>query len=873
MCSSSHKPAQTKLDFFPLKPWCDFLYPANIFPHPDKSGFIKRITVSLIIFLFFNLTGFGQQKITSQNFSFTNVVPPQEFPFTFIYGITQDPRGYMWIVASQQLYRYDGYKFKVYMNDPSDSNSMSGIRPECVYADKKGFMWVGNLIAGLDKLDPRTGIFTHYRHNNDPASISTDSIRAIVEDHEGMLWVGTTNGLNRLDPRTGKFIHFRYDPNDPTSLSNNDVRVVYADRSGAIWAGTGCAWYGDSTKTQGGLNRFDSKTGKFIRYLHDPKDSNSLIDNRVTAICEDSKGVFWVGTAGNGLHTMDRATGKFHRHLYDPQHPDRLSRPPVKYFGFGADDYITFIREDISGAIWIGTLSSGMNRYDSKTQKLTHFESLLNDNSENTVGYFQSFSSSKDGELWISSIEGKLYRLDPLRTSLPYNKYRLTFHCFLRDNYNKLWVGTYNGLWYNNELNLNYTKAVFFLRGKNIHCLYQDKGEKLWVGADSGLYMFDYDKKSFISYRHNSGNNLSISSDTIYSILEDHNSNFWIGTTNGLNKMERKTGTFIRYINIPGDTNSLSSSFIKCILEDKHHLLWLGAWAGGGINVYDPETGKFKHYLKGCFITSIFEDSGGIVWVGTNTYLYKYDQQKDNFIKYSDEHALVDNIYVNYITEDNKNNLWVSSFIGFTKINPMRTESVTYDGNQGMDITDLLDYTGYKDKNGALYFSDNVGYYSFLPEQLMTNNIPPAIILTAFRFERNTSKNKNIEGNLNAHINDIKEIVLDYNQNNFSLDFVAFHYSHPESNKHFYMLENYDNNWHDVNNEKTASFFNIPSGKYIFRVKARSSTGVWAQKSFVIIITPPWWNHSWFWITAAVCAVGLLYILIRWRLHQKFRLS
>jgi ligand-binding sensor domain-containing protein len=66
--------------------------------------------------------------------------------------------------------------------------------------------------------------------------------------------------------------------------------------------------------------------------MHDPKDPNSLINNKVNAILEDSKGNLWVGTAEDGLHIMDRATGKFQRHLYDPAYPEKLSRPPVNKF-------------------------------------------------------------------------------------------------------------------------------------------------------------------------------------------------------------------------------------------------------------------------------------------------------------------------------------------------------------------------------------------------------------------------------------------------------------------------------------------------------------------------------------------------------------
>ena len=66
----------------------------------------------------------------------------------------------------------------------------------------------------------------------------------------------------------------------------------------------GSPFPGEGLPEDGGLNRFDRTTGKFIRYLHDPVNPNSLASNKVKAMFEDSKGNFWVGTAGNGLHIM-----------------------------------------------------------------------------------------------------------------------------------------------------------------------------------------------------------------------------------------------------------------------------------------------------------------------------------------------------------------------------------------------------------------------------------------------------------------------------------------------------------------------------------------------------------------------------------------
>src|SRR4051812_41820617 len=144
--------------------------------------------------------------------------------------------------------------------------------------------------------------------------------------------------------------------------------TIYEDKQNAVWIGTGTSF--KDYDSCGGLNKLNKKTGKFIRYMHDDKDLHSLIDNRVRAIFEDSRGNFWVGTAGDGLHTMDRTKGIFERHMYDPSYPDKLSRPPIKNRLVNAVDHITFITEDNNGRVWIGTFEGGINVYDPSTRKV-----------------------------------------------------------------------------------------------------------------------------------------------------------------------------------------------------------------------------------------------------------------------------------------------------------------------------------------------------------------------------------------------------------------------------------------------------------------------------------------------------------------------
>src|SRR6185369_15099625 len=107
------------------------------------------------------------------------------------------------------------------------------------------------------------------------------------------------------------------------------------------------------------------------------------------------------------------------------------------------------------------------------------------------------------------------------------------------------------------------------------------------------------------------------------------------------------------------------------------------------------------------------------------------------------------------------------------------------------------------------------------------------------------------------------QIRLPYNQNVFSIDFIAIDYTNPQDNRYLYMLENYDDNWRQAGSDRRASFYNVPPGKYIFKVKAANSDGPWAEKDLVIIITPPWWRTWW-----AYCIYALLLIAAAFGTHR-----
>jgi ligand-binding sensor domain-containing protein len=574
-------------------------------------------------------------------------------------------------------------------------------------------------------LNPITNVFTHFKHTpGDEESLINDTITAILEDHEKNIWVGTHGGLELLDKKTGKFIHYNHDNNDLSSLSNNHVRAIYEDKQGTIWVGTGSPFVNDKgvVPDEGGLNRFDRKTGKFIRYLHDSKNPNSLSDNRIRAIFEDSHGNFWIGTAGDGLHSLDRTSGVFTHYFYDKTHPEKLSRPPVRKLFPWCDDHITFITEDVSKTLWIGTFSGGLNRYDPSTRKTTFYGWQ----EPHISGQFNDFNgwcayTSKDGVFWISTMIGNLFRIDPLYRKIPYYELNEDTQAAIEDTSGIIWIGTESGLFKKYKDGTIIKKYVYDSLNKNgisnnyVNNICKDLFGKFWISTyGGGLNYFDPVTDQFTRFQHDADNGNSLINNTINVIYLDSKQSLWIGTDVGLDKMETRTYVFTHYQYNQEDTNSLINNGITCFLEDKKGLVWVGCKEG--INVLDTKKGKFKHYLKGNGIMSIFQDASGIIWASTyRKGIFRYDTVSENFIAFINPNTGLSVNNVLSIVEDNKKNLWLFGLSSIMRLNSQRSFLMNY----GKDYGVRRNQNGLARTNmtpsGNILSGDQSGYYLFSP--------------------------------------------------------------------------------------------------------------------------------------------------------------
>lgn len=831
--------------------------------------FIKQILFPFL-FIFIVVYPTLAQKIT-----FNRVSNPEGVHLQIINSITQDNYGYMWFaVFNSGLWRYDGYQFRNYRHIPGDTTSLASNGIETIYTDSKGMIWIASQASGLDRLDPATGIVSHFRSNkNDLKSLVSDSITSVVEDQDGSIWVGTMEGLNRLDQKTGFFTRYQNDPNDSTSLSNNQVSVLYKDRQGRVWIGTGRGKQ-NNNKTPGqtgGLNLFNRNTEKFVRYMHNSNDPRSLINNRIGALLEDSKDNFWVNTAGDGLHKMDRENGIVERLPYDPKHPEKLSSSPSKK-GDHFDLNLFFIREDGTGALWIGSSGKTITRYDPTTKSSTHFNSFNNDHT--SPSKISDAYVSREGVLWMTTWNGRIFRVDPFKNNIPHFDTKSIVNAIYEDHSGELWLGTFgDGLLRINRTKNKITRITntpsgpFNENNYNISTIYEGSDSTIWIGSFKGLYSYNRKLNVFKHFIHGIQNKNRLWNLAIFDILEDQPGSLWMAGNEGLYHLDIKKGKFTHR------RRDLTSTLLK----DHAGNLWIDDPHDGILNVLDPLTKKFRHYSCGKgTICCIIEDYKNIIWVGTSRGLYRSNAAVDSFLLVTDPGAsITEATLIPGIAEDDQKNIWISSSAGIFKFDSSRKQISVFSKNQGVDPANLNfpGMLGKKGRKGEIFFADNTGYYAFFPDQYKINPIAPQIVVSDFRLAYNEPIKPGKKSPLSKPILQTEEIHLRYNQNDFSFHIKAIHYGSPDDNRVLFMLEGLDKNWRKAGIEKTADYYNVPPKRYIFRIRAATRDGIWTEKTIRVIIYPPWWNTWWFKIAAVLTVATLLYSFIRWRIHQKFSLQ
>ena len=637
-----------------------------------------------------------------------------------------------------------------------------------IFEDREGILWIGTNGGGLDRFDPESGDFTHFMHDpQDPHSLSDDRVFAILEDHTGALWIGTYGGgLDTFDRATGRFTHHRADPDDPTALSNDLIKALFEDHEGTLWVGT----------DGGGLNRFDRDSGTFTSHRHDPIDPYSLTTDRVYSVYQDRSRVLWVGTYGGGLSKFDVSRKKFRRYQNDPDDPNSLSHNIVWSF-----------YENEDGILWIGTDSGGLNRFDRRTGRWRHYLHRPGDPSSLSHNTVRAVFGDRDGGLWIATNGGGVNRLD-----------RKT--------------------------------------GRITH------------------------------YRHDPDDPNSLSHDELRSIYQDRSGALWFGTFGGgLDRLDPATGVFTHYRHDPEDPSSISHDFIRLAFEDAKGCCGSGRRAAASTAsipkpVRSPATGTIRRILPASAPTTCSPSTRtGTALCGSapSAAASTGSTGRPGAFGATGWRTGSPQTPSTRCSRTTTDRLWVSTTNGLSRFDP-RTESFrNYDVRDGLQSNEFNGGSAYRSPGGEMFFGGINGFNAFYPDEIGINAEVPIVVITDLQlFNRSISVGETIDGRvlLERPITYTEEIELSYRDNVFTLEFAALHYSAPGKNRYLYRMAGFSDAWIPVGADRRfATFTGLSAGEYLFSVRGANSDGVWNDDgaSLRIIVTPPFWATWWFRLLSA----------------------
>ena len=700
-----------------------------------------------------------------------------------------------------------------------------------LYSDSEGYLWIGTYAGGLDRLDPETGVFTHYRNDPDNAfSLSHNRVWCMVEDDLGRVWVGTENGLNRLE-KDGRFFQFWSEPGTPNTLSDDKVRAILKDRRGYLWIGT-----------ERGLDLMDPLTGSFLDYMAPPRP-NPLSERAVNVLYEDPEGLIWVGTHLTGLYEFrrdpgDAMRGHFLQYTNNPLDPNSISQNDVRAVYRGN-----------KGLLWVGTRNGGINKIDLEPYKFKRHRIEDAGETETTRNRIHDLEMDEDNQLWLGTLRG-LFILDRAtgkRRQAPHDPEDPTT-----------------------------------LSSPRVTNLFRDRTGHMWVGTfDAGVNRYDPRDKRYTRYREDPDDPYALSSDAVKFITEDHSGKVWIATTmGGLNRFNAEDETFTHYRHDPGNPASLGSDHVTVIRQDNSGRFWVGTY-NNGIDRFDLQNEIFHHFtadlenpqtLQGNRIGDIKIDSRGIIWIGS------FDAGLSRVLDpdvvdgplplrhYTMKNGLPNDV-VYAILEDDDGYLWLSTDHGLARFDPIAESFRNYDTHDGLNANVFNSHSAYRSRQGELFFGNTHGFNSFFPKEVRDNPNLPRVVITSievFNEELPLARTPAL----------VDRLELNHDDSVVSFTFAALDYKVPEKNRYRYRLVGFDKDWTELASSREVTYTNLDPGGYIFEVMGSNNDGIWNPRPtrLNLEIVPPIWETWWAYSLYGLLLIGLV-LYYQTRQNRKLQLE
>ena len=752
--------------------------------------------------------------------------------------------------------------------------------------------------------------------------LSSNTVRALLQDRKGFVWIGTSHGLNRYDGRR--------------------VTVLPATRSLPV---TSLVEYGDTiwVGTSDGLFLYVQRADSIALCPLD-MGKNSIREVNVADMKMAPNGKLWLATMGQGIICLDCETGKA-RSVPTPQDD--------KSYGC--------VYVNSAGAVWAVSswAHSNLVRYHGETKR---FEAV-----ELGIGQFGgiALTEDSDGWMWMGTWDGRLIRYDKSGSRAecvftPEETQMKNIHSLLEPKRGFLLVGSDKGLALvdvrNHRVRVHGREA---LSDKFVYPLMQDREGGTWVGTYYGGVNYTHPVLgNFTSYTHSAYAN-SVSGNVVNHFCEDAEHRLWIASDDGgLCYYQPSEGVFTK-VNLPdaGTEHNVHALHIEgenlyagtysqglyvvnthtqqvthvptfvdetgrvfdvssyAICSDRAHRVWVGTYKE--VAVYHPDTrtfsdvkqvgtpvmdfhedhtgclwvatdgngiwrrdlkGGWKHYrncqgAKGSTdarmsVYSFCEDGAGTLWAGTASGLLRYHREDDCF---EEVRLMAEPVGVSGVTALD-GHLWLTTSAGILSYSLEKAEvERVYQGGGNIPSTDFLPDAIYRGYDGRVYLGTTGGFISFMPQFMHRNEVRPQVVFTSLEvFGRPVAAGSDI---LPVRLPYADELRLSYRENVFRIYFSAMSYLQPSDIQYSYYLEGFDADWIEGGNQQSVTYTNLSPGTYTLHVRAMTNDGVLSEESTLrIVITPPFYWNTPAKLLYLLLIFAAIFFFVRHLLHKKERM-
>jgi ligand-binding sensor domain-containing protein/signal transduction histidine kinase len=444
--------------------------------------------------------------------------------------------------------------------------------------------------------------------------LSQATARALVQDRDGFVWIGTQDGLNRFDGYS--FRVYKHDRNDPTTLSHNHVWALLADPDGSVWIGT----------QAGGLDRYDPTHDRFVAYASGNARDSTVPSQLVTALLLDRGGRIWVANGDGRLQWVDRA----HRRLIDTP----LGESPGLRMVYA-------MLQALDGTIWIGT-SEGLYRTTAEAKALVEVRA-----GEQQPLDVYALAQTPDGNLWVGTDASGLYRLDAGGELLDHYRHDAqadpasTLHddelrTLLAEPDGGLWIGgNSHGLAHLDATHRNFTRFEHdaarsdTIAANRLAALIRERNGLLFAGSwTNGFSVYDPRTRALALIDRVAEGTQVTPLQSALTISADPDGTLWCGITpsGGLLHLTLGGEALRHYRHDPARPDSLAHDFVQYVTRTGDGSLWV-ATMGGGLDRLKPDGSGFEHLrhdaadpasLASDRLLFVGTDRAGTLWVGTS---------------------------------------------------------------------------------------------------------------------------------------------------------------------------------------------------------------------------------------------------------------